>query len=114
MSLCLNDRLVKIIPFPESWSNTSKISHLQRRVLIYSIAYYEYSESIVSDIMYDAISKQLVQMQREFPDEAAQSMHWYAMKDFEGSTGFDLMGKLTNKDREWLRKLTQFIMKLGG
>lgn len=114
MSLCLNDCLVKIISFPESWSNTSKISHLQRRVLIYSIAYYEYSESIVSDVMYDTISKQLVQMQREVPDEAAKSMYWYAMKDFEGSTGFDLVGKLTNKDREWLRKLTQFIMKLGG
>lgn len=114
MNLCLNNRLVKIISFPETWGNTSKISHLQRRVLIYSIAYYEYSESIVSDVMYDTISKQLVQMQREFPDEAAQSMYWYAMKDFEGSTGFDLVGKLTNKDREWLRKLTQFIMKLGG
>ena len=114
MSLCLNDRLVKIISFPESWSDTSKISHLQRRVLIYSIAYYEYSENIVSDMVYDAISKQLVQMQREFPDEAAQSMYWYAMKDFEGSTGFDLVGKLTNKDREWLGKLTQFIVKLGG
>ena len=113
MSLCLNDRLVKIIPFPESWSKTSKISHLQRRVLIYSIAYYEYSESIVSDMVYDAISKQLVQMQKEFPKEAEQSMYWYAMKDFEGGTGFDLVGKLTNKDREWLRKLTQFIVKLG-
>lgn len=114
MSLCLNDRLVKIISFPESWSDISKISHLQRRILICSIAYYEYSESIVSDVIYDAISKQLVQMQKEFPKEAEQSMYWYAMKDFEGSTGFDLVGKLTNKDREWLRKLTQFIMKLGG
>ena len=52
-------------------------------------------------------------MQKEFPKEAERSMYWYAMKDFEGSTGFDLVGKLTNKDREWLRKLTQFIVKLG-
>lgn len=114
MNQCLNDRLAMSISFPETWSTISKVSHLQRRVLIYSIAYYEYSESIVSDMVYDAISKQLVQMQREFPEEATQSTYWYAMKDFEGSTGFDLVGKLTNKDREWLRKLTQFIMKLGG
>ena len=113
MNLCLNNRLVKIISFPEIWDNTSKISHLQRRILIYSIAYYKYSESIVSDVIYDAISKQLVQMQKEFPKEAERSMYWYAMKDFEGSTGFDLVGKLTNTDREWLRKLTQFIVKLG-
>ena len=52
-------------------------------------------------------------MQKEFPKEAERSMYWYAMKDFEGITGFDLVGKLTNKDREWLRKLTQFIVKLG-
>lgn len=114
MNQCLNDRLIMSIPFPETWGNTSKISHLQRRILIYSIAYYEYSESIVSDVIYDAISKQLVQIQKEFPKEAERSMYWYAMKDFEGSTGFDLVGKLTNKDREWLGKLTQFIIKLGG
>lgn len=75
MNLCLNDRLATSISFPETWSTTSKISHLQRRVLIYSIAYYEYSESIVSDVMYDAISKQLVQMQREFPEEVTQSTY---------------------------------------
>lgn len=57
MNQCLNDCLIMSIPFPETWSNTSKISHLQRRILIYSIAYYEYSESIVSDVIYDVISK---------------------------------------------------------
>lgn len=35
---------------------------------------------------------------------------------FVGENGMELVylvGKLTNTDREWLRKLTQFIVKLG-
>ena len=42
------------------WSNVVKFSYLQRRIIVYSIMYYECDESCVSDNYYDRMSQQLV------------------------------------------------------
>ena len=94
------------------WSNKLKISSLQRWVIVHSILYYEMDSSIVSDQMFDDNAKQLVKMQSQFPVEAEYSDYWYVFYDFDGSTGFDLFGRLKKKDRRYLTQIAQHVLKL--
>lgn len=92
------------------WDNTTKISYLQRRIIVYSIMYYELSESCITDMEYDAISKQLVHLQSSVDiAEFKQSQYYYAMYDFDGSTGFDIPGRLTEQDRKYLTVLANMV-----
>jgi hypothetical protein len=94
------------------WSNKLKMSALQRWIIVHSILYYEMDSSIVSDKMFDANARQLVKMQKQYSDEATQTDYWYAFYDFDGSTGFDLFGRLKNKDRRYLTQIAQHVLKL--
>lgn len=94
------------------WSNKLKIAQLQRWVLVHSILYYEMSTSIVSDKAFDANAQQLVQMQNEFPDDAKATQYWYVFNDFDGSTGFDLPGRLKRKDKKYLVEIAQNVLRL--
>lgn len=97
------------------WSDNVKISYLQRRIIIYSIMYYELHGSVVSDIKFDAISMQLVRMMKETTlEELEKSEYWYCMSDFDGSTGFDLYDRLNEKDREYLTMLARYILSRTG
>lgn len=92
------------------WSNTTKISYLQRRIIVYSIMYYKQNESCVSDHEYDSISRQLVElMNNSTKAECEASTYWYAMSDFDGSTGFDIPSRLTKKDNTYLSSLAAHI-----
>ena len=92
------------------WSNSTKISYLQRRIIIWSIMYYEYDESCVPDSTYDSVSHQLVELQKQTSlEEFKKSRYYYAMHDFDGSTGFDIPSRLTKKDREYLGLLVTII-----
>ena len=92
------------------WSNSTKISYLQRRIIVYSIMYYEFNESCVSDDFYDSISRQLVKLQKETkPEEFRKSTYYYAMYDYDGSTGFDIPSRLTKYDREYLTHIAAII-----
>lgn len=92
------------------WSNTTKISYLQRRIIVWSIMYYEHDESCVPDRVYDSVSHQLVALQKEATQEEwEKSTYYYAMFDFDGSTGFDIPSRLTKKDREYLTHLASII-----
>lgn len=95
------------------WSDTAKISFLQRRVIVYSIMYYEHNESCVSDKEYDSISQQLVELQKQVSKEDFEkSTYYYAMHDFDGSTGFDIPSRLTEDDRKYLTNVALYIHKL--
>ena len=88
------------------WSNVTKISYLQRRIIVYSIMYYEYDKSCITDAEYDSISHQLVALQKKVTkEEFRKTTYYYAMYDFDGSTGFDIPSRLTKKDREYLTQL---------
>ena len=94
------------------WSNSTKISYLQRRIIIYSIMYYEYNESCVSDAYYDSISYQLVELQKSSSlEEFKKSTYYYAMHDFDGSTGFDIPSRLTKEDHEYLTHLAGIVYR---
>lgn len=94
------------------WSDTAKIDYLQRRVIIYSIMYYELNESCVTDKAYDAIARQLETLQNasEYADLKA-SQYYYAMYDFDASTGFDIASRLNANDRHYLTQLAAVIIK---
>lgn len=94
------------------WSDSAKISYLQRRIIIYSIMYYEQNESCITDMEYDSISRQLVELQKTTSkEEWEKSTYYYAMYDYDGSTGFDLPSRLTKKDLDYLTHLAQVIHK---
>lgn len=94
------------------WSNKTKISYLQRRIIVYSIMYYELNESCISDKSYDAIAKQLVMLQNASDrSEWEGSEYYYAMYDFDGSTGFDIPQRLNDHDRKYLTDLAMSIYK---
>ena len=94
------------------WSDATKISYLQRRIIIYSIMYYENDESCISDGEYDSISRQLMDLKKKASKEDwEKSTYYYAMHDFDGSTGFDIPSRLTKKDRKYLTRLANTIHK---
>lgn len=94
------------------WSDSAKISYLQRRIIVYSIMYYEFDESCVTDAYYDSISHQLVKLQNSCsPEEFRKSTYYYAMHDFDGSTGFDIPSRLTKHDKKYLTQIANYIHK---
>lgn len=94
------------------WDEHVKISYLQRRIIVYSIMYYEMNESCISDKQYDEISQQLVHLQRSVDlKEFKRSTYYYAMYDFDGSTGFDIPSRLTKKDRQYLTQIATTVLQ---
>lgn len=94
------------------WSDSAKISYLQRRIIVYSIMYYEQNESCVSDKYYDSLSYQLVNLQKSCDkEEFKKSEYYYAMYDFDGSTGFDIPSKLLPHDLEYLTNIASHVYK---
>lgn len=100
------------------WNDKTKIEYIQRRILVYSIAYYELNDNIVSDKYYDELSKQLVVLQKEFTDKnksvVKETQYGYVFKDFDGSTGFDLYHRLNKDDKDYLMTITKMVLKSKG
>ena len=95
------------------WDMTTIISWLQRRIIVYSIMYYEMSESCITDKSFDELSHQLVELMNSNPKEVLeQTAYWYAMYDFDGSTGFDIPDRLTKSDREYLTTIASHVQRL--
>lgn len=92
------------------WSDSAKISYLQRRIIVWSIMYYEHDESCVPDYVYDSVSHQLVELQNKASkEEFEKSTYYYAMHDFDGSTGFDIPSRLTKEDRLYLTHIATVV-----
>lgn len=98
--------------FPAHWNILMKIDYLQRKILLNSIAYYEYDASTIDDHFYDSICEQLVILHREYDKEPGQhfvvdSKYGYVFHDFTGETGFDLASRLEPADKYLLDVITQ-------
>lgn len=93
------------------WDDDVKISYLQRRVIVYSILYYEMNESCISDKEYDELSKQLVHLQRSVDKGVLEkTQYYYVMHDFDGTTGFDIYDRLNEHDKEYLMTVSKFVL----
>lgn len=67
-----------------------KINQRRRQLLVHSIIYYELNDSIISDHKWSEWAKELVELQKNYPDIAEKCVYAEAFKDFDGSTGFNL------------------------
>lgn len=99
--------------FPENWDLKTKIEFLQRKIILNSIAYYEFNTNFLSDMYYDSICRQLVKLQEEYGD-VSDTQYGYVMYDFDGSTGFDLMYRLNESDKEFLMNNVKHHIKGAG
>lgn len=93
------------------WDIKTKIEYLQRRIIVYSIAYYELNNNIVSDKYYEEVSNQLLVLQKENKSVVKETMYGYIFQDYDGSTGFDLYHRLNKKDKDYLMEITQMVLR---
>ena len=94
------------------WSNSAKVSYLQRRIIVHSIIYYELGNSVITDKQFDILSNQLVEMQNELNHkEFRETTYYYAMHDFDGSTGFHISSRLTDYDVEYLTNIAERVLR---
>lgn len=93
------------------WDDITKINYLQRYIIVHSIIYYELNQNCITDKKYDAVCKQLVQMQSSVDEsELKKTEYYYVMHDFDGSTGFDLCSRLNDHDKKHLTNLAWLII----
>lgn len=79
------------------WRPKTKIDLLQRWILVHSFIYYELNESVVSDQMFDSNCLQLYKLKVKYKQSYKESNYYYAMKNFDGSTGFGYFEKLSKE-----------------
>lgn len=95
------------------WDNKTRIEYLQRRIIVFSIMYYELNISPLTDKQYDSISYQLVEYMNTTPKKILEkTKYWYAFYDFDGSTGFHLPDRLTKEDKTYLYKIASYVKHL--
>lgn len=92
-------------------SNLERCSVIQRKILIHSILYYELDKSILSDEEFDKMCRRLLKG-REHTKDYHKTDYFYVFYDFDGSTGFDLYGRLEDDDKEYLTHLAKLVYRL--
>ena len=97
--------------FPRRWDKITCINFLQRKIILNSIAYYELNTSRLTDKQYDELSRQLVDMQKDV--DIQQTQYGYVMHDFDGTTGFDLYGRLNEQDKKYLMNIACHALETG-
>ncbi len=94
-------------------SERTKINFLQRLIIVHSILYYELDAQVISDKDFDELAKQLVEMSKEF-SSIKETQYYYVLHDFDGTTGFDINSRLSEKDRVHLIKIANQVLKCYG
>ena len=97
------------------WDDSTKISFLQRQIIVHSILYYELNTAVISDSEFDFLSKQLVELQRQAnKGELEKSQYYYVFYDFDGTTGFDLWYRLKDSDKTYLLSISKQVKRLSN
>lgn len=68
----------------------AKIQQRRLQILVHSCLYYVFDTNIVPDSQWNKWAQELVQLQKEYPQEAEEAIRNDDFKDFDGSTGFNL------------------------
>lgn len=90
----------------------AKMSTMQRFIIVHSILYYIKNTSVISDKEFDDVARYLVKLKKENAEEYKQTDYYYCMKDFDGTTGFDLYDKLNLHDKMYLTCIADNIIKI--
>ena len=80
-----------------------RIQQRRLQLLVHSCIYYEMDHNIVSDKKWDEWARELVTLQKHYPDIAKEVMWYEAFKDWDASTG----AFLPLKDEWVVRKARQ-------
>ena len=95
------------------WKMIQKISFMQRVILIHSYLYYQLDNSVISDKEFDDACKQyLTLVENANSIDLMYTDYFYAFKDFDGNTGFDLIYKLNKEDRNKIQTIANQIIRL--
>lgn len=63
------------------------IKRRRLQLLVHSCIYYRLNDNIITDHTFDMWSVELVNLQKQYPEEAAKVCYADAFKDWDGSTG---------------------------
>lgn len=66
------------------------INRRRNQVLIHSVIYYRFGESVISDKEFDSWAYQLSALQEQYPEIAEKCVYAEAFRDFDGTTGYHL------------------------
>lgn len=67
------------------------IERRRRQILVHSFIYYELNDNFISDSEFDRFCEELVALQEEFPELSKLGEEYNNFKDFDGSSGYDLL-----------------------
>lgn len=84
----------------------SLINRRRRQILVHSFLYYRMNTTLISDEQYDAWARELMALQRDYPDIAADCIHAEDFAAFDETTsGYDLplYGWVENTARRLLK-----------
>lgn len=99
--------------FKEGMTTKDKIEALERQVLVHSMLYYHLNESVISDKEYDHLSAFLAEKIQKIGEIKLRSTQYgYVFYDFDGSTGFDLVDRLTKQDRKCILRIAHYVLNL--
>lgn len=83
----------------EDFNPLEQINWLQRYIIVHSYIYYQLNDNFISDHVYDARSKQLVELKERHPKEWRRSQYYRQFgKDYNGATGMGLVESLSDRD----------------
>lgn len=94
-------------------SDQEMINWLQRFLLVHSILYYDMNANVIDDNYWDKKAKELCKMMDKNIDLAKKSEYWKYYYDFDGSTGFDLVERLKEDNKEhfdYLRTIAGHVL----
>lgn len=69
---------------------TEKIQRRRYQMLVHSYLYYQKNETIIDDHTFDRWANDLVELQKDYPEESEEAQYYAEFKNFDGSSGYDL------------------------
>lgn len=85
-----------------------KILQRRRQILVHSYIYYELDDSLVEDSKWSKWARELVDLQRSYPDISKRVPYYESFKDFDASTGFDF------KYDEKTKRKAEMLLSMRG
>lgn len=86
---------------------SERINQRRRQILVHSVIYYKYNDSIISDDKWISFAKELRDLQEQYPKIAAACEYAEEFDRFDYSSGYDLP-----LDNEWVNVTAQRLLYL--
>lgn len=67
-----------------------KIKRRRRQIMVHSLIYYRLNNNLIDDKTFDKWAYELVDLQKQYPEESKAVELYEDFKDWDGTTGFNL------------------------